>query len=311
MKWMRVAAVAAAAVSLASRPAYAWDELGHRVVARIAWDRMTPQARAAAVRLLANAPAGAGLRELMPSMGTDEERGRELFVMAAVWPDIIRGRTHPGNRFAHSDWHYVDHFWEQRVPGGPATDRPDVRLDGLLLQQIPAMSAVVADASAGDSSRAVALAWVLHLVGDAHQPLHNSSRITPQDTAGDRGGNSFALHGLYPRSNLHGYWDGIVGMAAPWRPGDTDQAAYVGGIAASIERRFPPSWARTRLLPGDVQAWSMEGYRISTQSVYRAWLVRGQAAPPRYLVQSWAIARPRLALAGYRLADVLNRALGG
>jgi hypothetical protein len=311
MKWMRVAALAAAAVGLASRPAYAWDELGHRVVARIAWDEMTPRARAAAVRLLMNAPAGAGLRELMPPMGTDEERGRELFVMAAVWPDIIRSRTHPGYRFAHSDWHYVDHFWEQHTPGGPAIDRPDVRLDGLLLQQFPAMSAVVGDASAADSSRAVALAWVLHLVGDAHQPLHNSSRITPQDTAGDRGGNSFALHGLYPRSNLHAFWDGIVGMAAPWHPGDTDEAAYVGDVAATLERRFPAAWARRRLLPGDVQAWSMEGYRISKQSVYPRWLVRGEEAPPRYLAQSWAIAQPRLALAGYRLADVLNRALGG
>jgi hypothetical protein len=43
-----------------SRPAYAWDELGHRVVARIAWDRMTPQARNNAVRLLMAAPANTG-----------------------------------------------------------------------------------------------------------------------------------------------------------------------------------------------------------------------------------------------------------
>jgi hypothetical protein len=310
MKLMRVATLAAAALALASRPAYAWDELGHRVVARIAWDRMTPQARAAAVRLLMSAPAGAGLRELMPAAGSDDERGRELFVMAAVWPDLIRSRTHPGNRFAHSDWHYVDHFWEQRAPGAPAIDRPD-RHDGFLLQQLPLQSAIVGDAAAADSARAVALAWVLHLVGDAHQPLHNSARITPQDTAGDRGGNLFLLHGLYPRSNLHAYWDGIVGMAAPWRPGDIDEAAYVGDVAASIEARYPAAWARRRILPGDFQAWSLEGLRISRASVYPAWLVRGQAAPPRYLDQSWAVARTRLALGGYRLADVLNRALGG
>jgi hypothetical protein len=310
MKLGRVAFAALAALALASRPAYAWDELGHRVVARIAWDRMTPQARANAVRLLRNGPLNAGMRELMPQAGPDEERGRELFVMAAVWPDIIRTRTHPGNRFAHSDWHYVDHFFEQRTPGGPALDRPDVHVEGLLLQQLPRMDATVADASASDSARAVALAWILHLVGDAHQPLHNSSRITPRDTAGDRGGNSFQLAGLYPRSNLHAFWDSLVGFSVPWGPQDRDEAAYVGHIAALLEARYPPAWARSRLLAGQPGEWSMEGYRISKQSLYPGWLGRGQPAPPRYYAQSWTIAQPRLALAGYRLADLLNHSLG-
>ncbi|HEX8906485.1 MAG TPA: S1/P1 nuclease, partial [Longimicrobiaceae bacterium] len=311
--WLAPAAAAAlAAVAMMTRPAYAWDELGHRVVARIAWDQMTPQARAAAVRLLMNAPANTGLRELMPSAGSAEERGRELFIMAAVWPDIIRSRSHVGNRYAHSDWHYVDHFWEQRVPGARPVDRPDVHVEGLLLQQLPQLRATLsADASAaGDSARSIALAWVLHLVGDAHQPLHNSSRITPQDTAGDRGGNLFLLAGLYPRSNLHAFWDSLVGFSAPWSASDRDEAAYIGHVAAAIERRYPPGWARPRLLPGQMERWSMEGYRISKESVYPAWLVRGEAAPARYQAQSWAVAQPRLALAGYRLADLLNHALG-
>ena len=310
MRLGRVAMAAAAALAMTSTPAYAWDELGHRVVARIAWDRMTPQARANAVRLLMASPGNSGLRELMPSAGGDEERGRELFVMAAVWPDIIRSRTYVGNRYAHSDWHYVDHFFEQKTPGGPAIDRPDVHVEGLMLQQLPGLAATVGNAAAGDSARAIALAWVLHLVGDAHQPLHNSSRITPQDTAGDRGGNSFLLAGLYPRSNLHAYWDSQVGFNEPWSPAARDEAAYVGQIAARIEARYTPAWARSRLRPGAFEAWSMEGYRITRESLYPAWLVRGQAAPPRYQAQSWAIAQTRLALAGYRLADVLNRALG-
>jgi hypothetical protein len=311
MKLLRVAAVTLAAVAMMARPAYAWDELGHRVVARIAWDRMTPQARAAAVRLLMNAPANAGLRALAPQGGSADERGRELFTMAAVWPDIIRSRTHVGNRYAHSDWHYVDHFWEQRAPGARPIDRPDVHVEGLLLQQLPGLRATLADAAASDSARSIALAWVLHLVGDAHQPLHNSSRITPQDTAGDRGGNLFLLAGLYPRNNLHAFWDSLVGFSVPWSPSDRDEAAYIGHVAAAIEARYTPAWARSRLLPGQLEQWSMEGYRISKESLYPAWLARGQAAPARYQAQSWAVAQPRLALAGYRLADLLNTALGG
>ncbi|HEU4561735.1 MAG TPA: S1/P1 nuclease, partial [Longimicrobium sp.] len=179
MKLGRVAAAALVAVGMMSRPAYAWDELGHRVVARIAWDRMTPQARASAVRLLMAAPANTGLRELVPAGLSADEHGRELFVIASVWPDVIRSRSHVGNRYAHSDWHYVNFFWEQRSPGGPITDRPD-RTDGQLLNQLPGLVRTVGDAQATDSARAVALAWVLHLVGDGHQPLHNSARITPQ-----------------------------------------------------------------------------------------------------------------------------------
>ena len=224
MKLGRVGAAALVALGLAARPAYAWDELGHRVVARIAWDHLTPRAQAAAVRLLMNAPASSGIPALA-SDAMEAERGRELFVMAAVWPDIIRSSSYVGNRYAHSNWHYVNFFWEQRVPGGPPIDRPDRGTDGELLNQLPRLAATLADPAAGDSARSLALAWVLHLVGDAHQPLHNSARITPQDPQGDRGGNLFLLGGLYPRSNLHGYWDALVGFSEPWGVGDTSEAA--------------------------------------------------------------------------------------
>src|SRR5687768_8006614 len=106
MKLGRAAAAAVVALGLGARPAYAWDELGHRVVARIAWDHMTSRARAAAVRLLMNAPANSGIRALAADAPA-AERGRELFVFAAVWPDIIRDRTYIGFPYAHSDWHYV------------------------------------------------------------------------------------------------------------------------------------------------------------------------------------------------------------
>lgn len=310
MKLGRVAAAALMAVAVAAKPAWAWDELGHRVVARFAWDHMTPQARAAAVRLLMNAPANTGLQALVPAGLGDEERGRELFVMAAVWPDVIRSRTNVGYRYAHSDWHYVDHFWEQRAPGAPPVDRPDMPLDGQLLTQLPRLSATLGDPAASDSARSVALAWVLHLVGDAHQPLHNSSRISPEDPKGDRGGNSFALAGLYPRSNLHAYWDALAGFNEPWRPGDVNEAAYVGSIARTLAAQYTDAWARPRLFPRDFERWSREGLTLSETRLYPAWLVRGQPIPDRYRAWAWSAGAPRLALAGYRLADLLNHFLG-
>ena len=311
MKGVRIAlAVAAVAVmTLAgARPAYAWDELGHRVVARIAWDNMTPAARAGAVRLLMAAPPGSGIAELLPRDGrTLEERQRDWFVAAAVWPDQIRDRDHPGNRYAHSDWHYVNFFWEQR-PNGTRVDRPDVPRAGELLNQLARISRTLGDAGVPDSAKAVDLAWALHLAGDAHQPLHNSARITAANPEGDRGGNLFRLGETYP-SNLHSYWDGLTGPSFPWRMGDRDEWAYVGRIAATIEERHPRRAVENQLLPGQFETWSREGLRVAQNAAYPG-AREGERPSRRYRRVAWEAAEPRIALAGYRLADLLNRTLG-
>lgn len=308
LKTAVVALAAVAAVAASATPARAWDELGHRVVARIAWDHMTPQARANAVRLLMAGPLNAGLRELMGDASLPmEERQRELFVMAAYWPDLIRLRTHPGYRFAHSDWHYVNHFWEQR-PDGSRVDRPDVPRLGFLLDQLTRIRTELADASRADSLRAVDLAWALHLAGDVHQPLHNNARITAQDPEGDRGGNSYQLAGIYPYSNLHAFWDGLLGMSFAWRPGDRTEADYIGGIAEAIAARHPRARMAGRIAPGEFEAWSIEGFRVAQAVAYDT--PRGERPSLAYGRRVWRAAEPRVALAGYRLADLLNTALG-
>ena len=306
---LRVLSLALAAGGLlCSTPAHAWDELGHRVVARIAWDHMTPAARAHAVRLLQAAPPGSGIAELMPSTGTMEERQREWFIWAAVWPDMIRDRDHPGSRYAHSDWHYVNFFWEPGPDGRPR-DRPDVPRAGLLLDQMQRISQTLGSASVPDSAEAIDLAWLLHLGGDSHQPLHNSARMTAEDPEGDRGGNSYRLAGLYPFNNLHAYWDALVGQSVPWSARTQTEAEYVGDIAARIERRFPMSRMRGRLLPGQFEQWSREGLRVAQSVAYTT--PRNQPASSSYRRRAWAAAEPRIALSGYRLADLLNSRLGG
>lgn len=305
---LRIVAFVLTFGALWSTPAHAWDELGHRVVARIAWDHMTPAARARAIELLQSAPPGSGIAALRPQTGTEEERMREWFAHASVWPDLIRDREHPGSVYAHSDWHYVNFFWEQG-PRGPV-DRPDLPRAGLLIDQVQRISRTLENPSVPDSSKAVDLAWVLHIVADGHQPLHNNARVTAEDPEGDRGGNSFRLAGLYPNNNLHAYWDGLVGPAFAWRPGDRSEADYVGRIAREIAAHHPPARLNERVLPGQFETWSREGVRIAQNTAYPTWLRRGERAPERYRPHAWRAAEPRIALAGYRLADLLNRTLG-
>ncbi|HEX8455437.1 MAG TPA: S1/P1 nuclease [Longimicrobium sp.] len=311
MKRLFATALALAGALLSATPARAWDEVGHKVVARIAWDHMTPRAREQAVALLMAAPEDAGIRALMP--GDDRplaDRQRDLFVNTSVWADLIRTRTHPGSRYAHSDWHYVNFFWEQRTPGGRIIDRPDVPRAGELLNRMAVYGTSLGNASLPQAERAVDLAWTLHLVGDGHQPMHNSARITPQDTAGDRGANSFTLAGLYPFNNLHAFWDSLVGFSVPWSVADRTEEDYVGSVARRIAADYPQRTLAGKLRPGAFEEWSREGMRIAQRVGYPVWLVRGERAPMRYRFVAWDAAEPRVAIAGYRLADLLNRTLG-
>lgn len=290
-------------------PAHAWDRFGHKVIARIAWDHMSPAAREKAVALLMAAPAGAGLRELMPIDGRPlAVRQRELFVNAAYWPDQIRSRNHPGNRFDHGDWHYVNIFWEQQRPGGPVIERPDLGTAGELVTQERRIAQVLGDTSRPAEERAVELAWLLHLIGDAHQPLHNSARVTPFDLEGDRGGNLFLLMGLYPFSNLHAYWDAMVGFAVPWQADDRTEHDYIESAATIISGRHP--MARDELRLGEFDEWAREGVRVAQRAAFPVWLSRGDPVPSRYRPFAWRAAEPRVALAGYRLAATLNQLLG-
>jgi hypothetical protein len=308
MKLHRLSLALAAAGLAWSTPAHAWDELGHRVVARIAWDHMTPAARQNSIRLLQAAPPASGIALLMPQTGTMEERQREWFVQTAVWSDMIRDRDHVGSRYAHSDWHYVNFFWEVG-PNGQPRDRDDLPRAGELLNQMQRISQSLGSASVPDSAQAIDLAWLLHLGGDSHQPLHNNARITAEDPEGDRGGNSFRLAGLYPFNNLHAYWDALVGFAVPWGADDRTEADYVGTIAQTVARRWPQARMRGQILPGQFEQWSREGVRIAQRTAYDT--PRNQPARPGYRSAAWRAAEPRVALAGYRLADLLNQRLGG
>jgi hypothetical protein len=281
-------------------PAALWDSAGHRTVAAIAWEHMTPRARARAVELLLHGPALANFPSLRPVTGDETTRDRVLFLNAATWPDLVRSRDHAWHVYHHASWHYADFYWD--VENGRPHDIPGTGPDSLnAVERIVALRATLADSSAADTTRAVALAWLLHLVGDIHQPLHSSSRVTPDETLprGDQGGNTFRLD---DDRNLHGYWDRILSEAIAAEPGE-DSIGYAGRIAGQIEDAPLPVSAQT-----DVVAWAHEGLRLAQTVVY-AGVNRGNAPSAAYQAEALKVAERRIAVAGYRLAALLNEAL--
>jgi len=308
---VRTLAIVTAAV-LALPASALWDAAGHRTVAAIAWEHMTPRARARAVELLLHGPALANFPALRPAppappaQGSEAARDRALFLNAATWADLVRSRDQPWHAYHRPTWHYADFYWD--VEHGQPHHIPGTGPDSLnAAERIVALRTTLADATAADTTKAVALAWLLHLVGDIHQPLHCSSRVTPDDPPlprGDQGGNTFRLD---DNRNLHGYWDRILGEAIAPDPGE-DSIAYADRVAHRIERAHPRASLAAPAAVTDVLDWAQEGLRLAQTVVY-AGVTRGGAPSAAYEAEALNVSERRIALAGYRLAALLNEAL--
>ena len=223
---MRVSKVVFFAICCASS-ASAWDRVGHLVVDAIAWEHMSEPTRERAVEILRAAPRDAGLA--LSGFGP-----RELFVRSGYWPDVVRDEAWPvrKEKYDHPTWHYVNHFWRE-----DGTPLPEMGLNGELLERLEALAGTVPDA--------VELAWLLHLVGDVHQPLHSSARVTNAEPHGDRGGNDFALDDPESWGNLHAFWDSIQ-MRARRKHHSEGYPAWVDRIAGEIHNASFTRNARER-----------------------------------------------------------------
>lgn len=291
---------------LGAGAARAWDDVGHRVVAAIAWENLTPESRARAVALLSAAPADADLANLLPQDGRPlEARQRELFLKAATWPDIVRDQAVPARfaKYHKGPWHYIGWYWEP-TPGTPR-DRIDIPADPEnVVERLEVFDPVLSDELRAPSERGVELAWVLHLVGDLHQPLHAASRVTSTEPRGDHGGNDFKLDAA-GKESLHWFWDSILTKARPRGASESD-AAYVDRLAADIARRFPKPDEGT-LMSAQYERWTRGSNQTVKTRVYPQSLKRKQPPSSSYRQMALGVSEPAIALAGYRLADTIER----
>ena len=290
----------------------AWDDTGHKLVSYIAWQQMSPKAREEAVKLLLSAPEDSDISVFyLQDSRSEIAKQRELFMIAGTWADIVRDKKFK-TRFAkyhHGTWHYLDTFW--RETNGKVEIVSDLKSDEEnALERIVTFDKVLRDNSASDEDKAIALAWILHLVGDIHQPLHDSGRVTDVEPKGDQGGNLFLLSPKdatgEDRLNLHWYWDSIIGRNVP-RFYDACDSDYILPIAQEIMNKFPYSKMQNRLESGQFDKWQQEGFQIASTKLYPPTLIRFQSPSEAYKKQAFQIAQEQIALAGYRLGQMLNQ----
>jgi len=270
-------AAAALLLLLPPRPAFVWNATGHMVIGAIAEPRLNPVARANVERLLKiNAS---------PKSAT--------FITAGVWMDDVRAQG-----VGYFDrWHY--HNRAHSPDGTPFPKEPHADNVAWAINESVTM---LGDKYVPNFEKARALRILLHTVQDIHQPLHAGSRYTAVLPEGDRGGNGFRLSRVGKAKNLHAYWDSAIGLFAenldrPLPP----TSEPVVTLARSVVAAYPPEKLpeRAELNP---EKWLDEGYQLLTTVVYPTSATPDEA----YVVRSREIARRRVALAGYRLAALLN-----
>ncbi len=274
----------------ATSPAWAWNAAGHRLVAIIAWEQMSPPARDFVTTALARHPDYERWRQRARS-----DEASQIFAEASTWPDDIRNdpRFHddeeldePAAGFPdstrHKDWHYVDLDADGRV------------VSGQLTSQLKRISRLL---RCTGQKREISyhLPWLLHLVADIHQPLHVGRH-------GDEGGNAVEIenpfNGRLPFTNVHTYWDDLPGP--PWLRGKRLQAA----AEQIIERQPKPPQK-------DVDAWASESHALLPDAYPTQ---AGSLLPTVNEVfhkNARQLAEQRIAAAGYRLGKLLDNALRG
>jgi len=290
-------------------------------VAAAAWKDLTPDVRAKASALLRLNPDYAVWVGNVPADDVD----MVAFVRAATWPDQIRstysedGSTPKGlptevqnigftDCFKHRYWHFDDIPFS--TDGTPLEDPAQPNA----VTQIRALSAALASPTTTDEIKSYDLAWLLHLVGDIHQPLHATARFTLQSKHGDSGGNAVIL---CPRrgmacsqrfNSLHAFWDDALGT------GDSALGALRMAClkSATAGSHCLPQASPEAVTVDDPGTWAQESFQLSRSVVYRRPIGSGKG--PYYLTQSYrtkvgSTAEKQVALAGARLAKLLNQAL--
>jgi hypothetical protein len=294
--------------------AWAWDDTGHKISAYIAWQRMTPAVRERVIKILLEAPEDSNIGAYYMPYGSQnaDARKRDYFMFMATWADVVRDRKFDARykKYHKGNWHYYDEFWTLKDGKIEYLKAPED--GGQALARIAEFDELIRG-KAGDAQKAIAIAWLQHLIGDIHQPLHSSARVTDSEPKGDQGGNLFLLtpQGT-PRDkqeNLHWFWDSIVVRNIPNKEDNCD-IEFLEPLAQKFMKEYPFDKMQARLDIGKYDVWAKESLTYAQNDVFSADLKRFETPSEKYKKKALKIAELRLALAGYRMGEIFNQAFG-
>ncbi|MFE8873232.1 S1/P1 nuclease [Acetobacter persici] len=272
-----------------STQALAWGREGHQVVAALAWDYLTPDVRHK-IDLL--------LKQDKDTLTPPD------FLSRSTWADSWRSAGHKET----GEWHFVDieldhpdlaqacyNFPAQTNPasGGPAKD--------CVVNKIPQFAKELGAADTPPAERVLALKYLVHFVGDLHQPLHAADNH-------DKGGNCVRLALGGPRTtNLHSYWDTALVSEL-----DPNAKSLSDSLFMHITYDDKQAWQS-----GTPSDWAQESFGLARTYAYQLNTVKAGCDPDSapvelpagYDAAARTVVSLQLMKAGVRLAYLLNTAL--
>lgn len=222
------------------------------------------------------------------------------FVNAAHWGDDVRPNL--GFEFA-PDLHFADFPFV--VDNTPPPDLPKPQNIIKALEHY----VEVLKTSIDTNEQAEALRWVIHFVGDIHQPLHCATKVDSAHRDGDQGGNLLHIMVGGQDTKLHSYWDGGLGSFPRGGPPPTYAPPALSTIAPAVAiavQGHPDTDPELKLNePFNYQAWAKESRDLAEQAAYKD-IAAGQSPSAQYVTRGLEVVRKRVAFGGYRLAALLN-----
>jgi hypothetical protein len=273
------------------RSALAWGDEGHEVVALVAQSFLDPEVRKRVTALLAADTGSLTAHDIASE---------------ATWADKFRDANVNGSRDKTRQWHFVDIeiaapnfdeacFNHPKIPAG--TTASDGPADDCVVDKIQEFTGELANPATDLEEQVAALKYVLHFVGDLHQPLHSSDD-------NDRGGNNKKVSATgFKAGNLHHFWDTeFVDQLGP------DAKTIASDLIGHITKDQQAQWQA-----GGPTDWAQESFKIAQDDAY------GQLPAPNshggfrltddYVTTATNDVSLQLSKAGVRLAMILNQAL--
>ncbi len=245
--------------------AWPWGRLGHQTVAQIAEDRLSDKA----------------LDKIAEILGEDVH-----LADVAMWADEIK-RGRPKTR----PWHFIDiNIHENPNPTDLSLYCPS---GNCVTNQIGEWIKILKNPHNSQPQREEALKFIVHLVGDLHQPLHCSDD-------NDKGGNDKKVRFFKRKVKLHALWDGVIE-----RSDTEDPIALARKLEDKISGQEVADWKK-----GNVANWTIESWGIAKDVIYPHYRDHeGEKLGKSYQNKMRPVAREQLSRAGVRLAELLEQAL--
>ena len=304
---------------------FGWNDTGHRVIASIAYDRLSPSAKHEVDQLTAKMfPYG---------------NGYHRFLKAATWPDDIR----QADFILFNSWHFINYPYSDQA--APTSSASQTNIIDVLQQSIQLLTTQAHNNPKNLYLKTLMLSLLIHMSADAHQPLHCinrfssipvgfqeagearaksssgayikyvSSEISTQQSQnlkgdgyifpeGDKGGNLYTIQGE-KAPDLHAFWDQGLGIFNHSHMNYRLYDQWVSHLANFFSKKYPPAAFKDQLRDLNPEDWTRESYRLAIDVAYQTPF--NQKPSPEYIKQSKKIVGQQCALAGYRLAALLNK----